>query len=68
MNNYILEYYQGIEDGSIVVGHFLKTWYERVVKGLENKFFFILRNQQKKRFYLSKISAGIVKEILAVSL
>ena len=54
MNNYILEYYQGIEDGSIVVGHFLKTWYEYVVKGLENKFFFYSPKSAKKAIRFSE--------------
>ena len=40
MNNYILEYYQGIKDGSIVVGKWLRLWYDYIVKGLEDKLFF----------------------------
>ena len=40
MNNYILEYYQKIKDGSIVVGSWVLKWYEYIVKGLENKAFF----------------------------
>ena len=40
MNNYIFEYYQGIQDGSIVVGQKIKLWYEFVIKGLEKKLFF----------------------------
>ena len=40
MNNYIIEYYQAIQDGSIVVGHFIKQWYEYIIKGLEDKSFF----------------------------
>lgn len=40
MNNYILEYYQSIKDGRIVVGDWLKRWYEYVVKGLKEKTFF----------------------------
>lgn len=46
MNNYILEYYQGIKDGTIVVGHWVKQWYELLIKGLENKSFFY---DKKKR-------------------
>ena len=40
MNNYILEYYQGIKDGSIVVGKWVTIWYDYIVKGLEDKLFF----------------------------
>ena len=38
MNNYILEYYQNIQDGN--EGHFIKLWYKRIVDGLQNKEFF----------------------------
>lgn len=40
MNNYIFEYYQKIQDGSIVVGKWIIAWYEYIIKGLENKSFF----------------------------
>ena len=40
MNNYILEYYQSIKDGSILVGDWVLKWYELVIKGLEEKAFF----------------------------
>lgn len=40
MNNYIYEYYQAIKDGTIVVGSWIKLWYEYVIKGLENKAFY----------------------------
>lgn len=40
MNNYIYEYHQAIQDGSIVVGKFIKQWYEFIIKGLEDKSFF----------------------------
>ena len=33
--NSILEYYQGIQNGTIVVGRWIKLWYEQVVHGLE---------------------------------
>ena len=45
MNNYIYEYYQGIQDGSIVVGRWIRIWYEYIVKGIENHLFFF--NQKK---------------------
>lgn len=45
MNNYILEYYQGIKDGSIIVGEYIRLWYEYVVKGLKKKSFYF--NQKK---------------------
>ena len=40
MNNYILAYYQGVQDGSIVVGRWIRIWYEYIVKGLESGLFF----------------------------
>lgn len=45
MNNYILEYYQGIQDGSIVVGRWIRMWYEYIVRGLEKSLFSF--NQKK---------------------
>lgn len=45
MNNYILEYYQSIKDGSVVVGKWIRLWYEYVIKGLKNKSFYF--NQKK---------------------
>ena len=37
MNNYILEYYQGIKDGSIVTSKWISLAYEIVVQGIEDK-------------------------------
>lgn len=45
MNNYILEYYQGIVSGSIITGKWIKSWYEMIVHGLENHAFSF--NQKK---------------------
>ena len=36
MNNYILEYYQQIKDGSICVGKWVKLLYERIIHGIED--------------------------------
>lgn len=45
MNNYIWEYYQGISDGSIVVGDWIRRLYEMIVKGLEDGTYIF--NQKK---------------------
>ena len=45
MNNYILEYYQAIKDGSIVVGEYIQKWYEYIIRGLKDKAFYF--NQKK---------------------
>ena len=45
MNDYILDYYQQIENGTITVGKWIKSWYEYIIKGLENKSFYF--NQRK---------------------
>lgn len=45
MSNYILEYYQGIKDGSIVVSEYIRSWYEYLIRGLEDKSFYF--NQRK---------------------
>lgn len=39
MNNFILEYYQAITDGSIVVGRWIRLWYEYIVHGLADGAF-----------------------------
>ena len=36
MDNYILEYYQQIKDGSVLVGKWIKLLYERIVHGIED--------------------------------
>lgn len=40
MNNYIYEYYQQIQDGTVCVGKWVRLQYENIIKGLENKSFF----------------------------
>ena len=45
MNNYILEYYQAIKDGSVIVGEYIRLWYEYIMKGLKDKSFYF--NQKK---------------------
>ena len=48
MSNYILAYYQAIQDGSIVVGRWIRTWYEYIVKGIEaGEFEFNLKKANK---------------------
>lgn len=39
MNNYILAYYQAIQDGSVVVGRWIRIWYEYIVRGIESGAF-----------------------------
>ena len=36
MNNYILEYYQAIKDGSEVVGKWIEMLYDKIVSGIES--------------------------------
>lgn len=38
--NSIYEYYQQIKDGRIIVGKWIRLWYEYVIKGIENKSFY----------------------------
>ena len=40
MNNFIFEYYQKIQDGSIIVGQWIKLWYEYIIQGLEKGSFY----------------------------
>ena len=43
--NWILRYYQAIEDGSVTVGHWIRLLYERIIADLESKAYFF---DQKK--------------------
>lgn len=45
MDNYILAYYQAIQNGSVVVGRWVRMFYEYIVKGLQEQSFFF---DQKK--------------------
>lgn len=47
MNNYIFEYYQGIQDGTIAVGNWIRLWYEYIIKGLEDGSFFYAPKKAK---------------------
>lgn len=38
--NAIYAYYQGIKDGTYLVGKKVRIWYELIIKGLESKLFF----------------------------
>ena len=38
--NYILIYYQQIKDGTVTVGKWIELWYEYIIKGLQEKWFF----------------------------
>ena len=48
MNNYIFEYYQHIQDGSIIVGQWVRMWYEQILKQLENKAYFFDQKKANK--------------------
>lgn len=48
MNNYILEYYQAIRDGSVLVGEYIKLWYEYLIKGFEKKLFYFDQKKANK--------------------
>lgn len=39
MNNYIDEYFKGIQDGSIKVGKWIRLWYEYIEAGIKNGLF-----------------------------
>lgn len=40
MNNYIMQYYQAIEEGTEIVGNWVRLAYKMIVDGLERKEFF----------------------------
>lgn len=39
MDNYILTYYQAMQDGSVIVGKWIKLFFEYIIKGLEDQSF-----------------------------
>ena len=44
----VSEYYQGIQDGSIVVGQWIRLWYEYIIRGLEaGRFVFDVKKAGK---------------------
>lgn len=40
MTNYIKQYYQAVEDGTIITGKWIKLWYKYIIDGLDNGDFF----------------------------
>ena len=46
--NWIFAYYQRIRDGSCVVGRWISLFYEYIVKGLEQKSFFLDENKANR--------------------
>ena len=48
MNNYILEYYQKINDGTITAGLYIHLVYEMIIRGLEEKLFFYDQKKANK--------------------
>lgn len=48
MNNYILERYQRIKDGTDNEGKLIRQWYEYIIKGLEKKSFYFDQKKANK--------------------
>ena len=48
MNNYILERYQRIKDGTDNEGKLIRQWYEYIIRGLEKKSFFFDQKKANK--------------------
>ena len=70
MNNYILEYYQAIRDGSEPAGRWILAWYEYLVKGLERGSFFYAAKKAKAcivfaenfcRHHEGELAPGLIK-------
>ena len=51
--NWILRYYQMIEDGSVTVGHWIRLLYERIISDLEAKVYYFDQKKANKaiRFF-----------------
>lgn len=48
MENYIYAYYQQIQDGTVIVGRWIKLVFEYLIKGLENKEFYFDQKKANK--------------------
>lgn len=48
MDNYILAYYQGIQDGSITVGKWIRLFFEYIIQGLEAQSFYFDQKKANK--------------------
>ena len=48
MENYIFAYYQQIQDGTVIVGRWIRLVFEYLIKGLENKEFFFDQKKANK--------------------
>ncbi len=48
MENYIFAYYQQIQDGTVIVGRWIRLVFEYLIKGLENKDFFFDQKKANK--------------------
>lgn len=48
MENYIYAYYQQIQDGTVIVGRWIRLVFEYLLKGLENKEFFFDQKKANK--------------------
>ena len=55
MDDYILQYYQQIKDGSVIVGKWIQLWYEYIINGLETGAF--VYNHKKARRAIRFIEA-----------
>ena len=45
--NDIYAYYQAIQDGSVLVGKWVRLWYKYIINGLENGSFFFAQKKAK---------------------
>ena len=59
MNNFILEYYQGITDGTIVVGWEIKAWYTKIIKGMESGEYNYSPKRAKAAIVFNTMIAGL---------
>jgi phage terminase large subunit-like protein len=48
MDNYLLAYYQAIEDGTIVVGRWIRLFYKYIIDGLQKQSFFFDQKKASK--------------------
>lgn len=55
MDDYILQYYQQIKDGSVIVGKWIRLWYEYIIHGIEkDRFVYNHKKARKAVLFIEK--------------
>ena len=62
MNNYIFAYYEEIKAGRIIAGRWIFLWYSLIVERIQSGTYIYDDKKPRRRYVLSRTSAGTMKE------